>query len=63
MQDGAVQEPQLGTANGLPATNWAGEAQPNARFQARMPMCAVQRGVQAVCCCVSMLDALLIAAI
>ena len=29
MLDGAVQEPQLGTVNGLPANNWAGEAQPN----------------------------------
>ena len=28
MLDGAVQEPQLGTVNGLRATNWAGEAQP-----------------------------------
>ena len=63
MQDGAVQGPQLGTANGLPATTWAGEAQPNALFQAHMPMCAVQHGVQALCCCVSMSDALPIAVI
>ena len=29
MLDGAVEEPQLGSVDGLPATNWAGEAQPN----------------------------------
>ena len=29
MLDGAVEEPQLDTANGLPATTWAGESQPH----------------------------------
>ena len=63
MLDGAVQEPQLDTANGLLATNWAGEAHSD-WIPLFRPVCqSVQHAVQVSCCCIGMLAALPMAVI